>query len=65
MRPDDIVQPTELCLQIIHKFKPHHRGTVLARPDRYHCVSVLWKHKTKPMLMARRYVEIAAAALAE
>lgn len=60
MRQNDTVKPSVLCLETIHKFKSWHRGIVLARPDRYHCVRVQWEHKTKPMLMAGRYVEVAA-----
>lgn len=61
MRPSDIVKPTAACLETIHKFKSWHRGTVQARPDRYRCIRVQWDHKPKPMLMAGRYVELAAA----
>lgn len=60
MRQNDTVKPSVLCLETIHKFKSWHRGIVLARPDRYRCVNVLWQHRPrKPMLMAGRYVEVA------
>lgn len=57
LRPDDIVQPTELCLTIIKQFQPYHRGVVQSRTDRYKCVNVKWGHCKKITLMARRYVE--------
>jgi hypothetical protein len=59
MKPEDVVQPTELCLKTIYTFKSWHRGIALAFPDKFNCIMVKWHHKKKPFLMAARYIESA------
>lgn len=62
MKPNEIVQPTVLCMNIIHRFKPHHRGITLSYPDQYDAVDVQWNHIKKHVLMAGRYIEHAEEA---
>lgn len=59
MKPNDIVQPSKMCMENIHKFKPWHRGIVLGYPDRYQAVNIKWDHKRFEVVMAGRYVELA------
>lgn len=57
MKPNDIVQPTALCLSLIRRFSKCHRGIALTYPDRYKAVMVKWDHRPEPVMMAGRYVE--------
>lgn len=57
MKPNDLVRPTKLGIEIAH-FKPHHRGIVVAFPDqRCKVIKIKWQHKAKPVMMACHYVE--------
>lgn len=63
MRPNDIVQPTQLCMDTIYTYKAYHRGVVLSYPDRYGVVRVKWYHKKFEVPMAVRYVTVSIKVL--